>query len=60
MSIQVVPTYLQMFSRFISTYLLSPYGHNMDNYGEKGGGGTHHTPPLFYYTHLLLYPSKLT
>ncbi len=39
MSIQVVPTYLQMFSRFISTYLLSPYGHNMDNYGEKGGGG---------------------
>jgi hypothetical protein len=59
MSIQVVPTYLEMFSRFISTYLLSPYGHNMDNYGEREGG-THHTPPLFYYTHLLLYPSKLT
>jgi hypothetical protein len=45
MYIQVVPTYLEMFSRFISTYLLSPYGHNMDNYGEREGG-THHTPPF--------------
>jgi hypothetical protein len=49
MSIQVVPTYLQMFSMFISTYLLSPYGHNnMDNYGEMEGGHIMHPFVLLY------------
>jgi hypothetical protein len=49
MSIQVVPTYLQMLSMFIGTYLLSPYGHNMDNYGEMEGG--HIMRPLCFTIH---------